>query len=134
MTAEKPKPRGMAVIVTDAAVLAFLRETGIADPDEIRKAMALAPGVIGAARMGKRSWTVNDITFHFSTPLREGAAPAITGVTSGPSADLGGREMTRLRYNDRGNNSLGNRRGGLSRKPKGDRRPATGPTEGEFDD
>lgn len=124
----------MAVIVTDAAVLAFLRETGIADPDEIRKAMALAPGVIGAARMGKRSWTVDGITFHFSTPLREGAAPAITGVTSGPSADLGGRDMTRLRYNDRGNNSLGNRRGGLSRKPKGTPRPARGPTEGEFDD
>lgn len=118
MTVEKPPPRGMAVIVTDAAVLAFLRETGIADADEIRKAMALTPGVIAAAKLGRRSWTVDGITFHFNTP--EGArTPAITSVTSGPSTDLGGKEMARRRFHDSANNSLGNRRSHLSRKPKG---------------
>lgn len=133
MSADSPKGKGLAVIVTDAAVLAFLRATGIADPDEIRRAIALMPGVIPAAKMGRRNWTVDGVTFHFNTP-HGSSVPAVTSVTQGESRDLTGRELSRQRYRDRANNSLGNRRSYLSRKPKGSRRPAQAPTEGEFDE
>jgi hypothetical protein len=129
---DKPATR-IAVIVTDGALLAFIRETGIADPEELRRTIALLPGVIPAAKLGKRNWTVDGLTFHFNKP--EGAiTPAVTSVTSGPSLDMGGRAMARRRYSDNANNSLGNRRGQLSRKPKEARRPDAPPTEGEFDD
>lgn len=127
------KRKSTAVIVTDAAVLAYIREAGIADPDEIRRAIACAPGVIGAARLGKRSWTVGPLTFHINSG--PGLKPAVTSVTSGPTKDLSGSEMSRLRYNDRGNNHLGRRdRSVLKRKPKGEHRPASPPTQGEYDD
>lgn len=127
------RKRGPAVHVTDTALLAFIRLSGIADPDELRKHIALLPGVIPAAKMGRRNWTVDGLTFHFNTP--PGASrPELSSVTSGPSTDLGGQQMARLRYRDAGNNNLGRRRKHLERKPKSDRRPQSPTNEGDFDD
>lgn len=118
--------------VTDAALVAFLRATGVVDPDAMKDALANTTGLLEAGKMGRRNLTVGPVTFHIERG--DAGKVVLVNVTEGASREMSGRAMSRTRYSDRGNNNLGNRRSSLRRKPKGTPRPGSPPTEGEFDD